>query len=305
MDTLETLASRIETTEEIGAIVRTMKAVSAVSIRQYDQAVLALKDFHRTVELGLQVVLRDQRTEIRPEREREGRIAVIVFGSDRGLCGGFNRGVVDLAARGLKRASKESSPKAPLIVAVGARAAARLESVGLAPTEVFFLPGSVAGLTKTAQSVLIQAERWREDEGIEQIRIVANRRTAHVQAEPSVRTLWPIPTSYLIGLAKRPWPSRRLPTFTMASGQLLSWLIRQHLFVTVYHIGAQSLASEHASRLASMQAAERNIGERLDELTATYRRTRQDAITTELMDIVAGAEAMREEEESASVRPRR
>ena len=82
----------------------------------------------------------------------------------------------------------------------------------------------------------------------------------------------------------------------MAPGQLLSWLIRQHLFVTVYDIGAQSLASEHASRLASMQTAERNIAERLDELTATYRRTRQDAVTTELLDIVAGAEAMREKE---------
>ena len=87
----------------------------------------------------------------------------------------------------------------------------------------------------------------------------------------------------------------------MAPGQLLSWLIRQHLFATVYHVGAQSLASEHASRLASMQAAERNIAERLDELTAAYRRTRQDAITTELMDIVSGAEAMREKETAATM----
>ncbi|MDH3664360.1 MAG: F0F1 ATP synthase subunit gamma [Alphaproteobacteria bacterium] len=298
METLETLSSRIETTEEVGSIVHTMKAVSAVSIRQYDQAVLALKDYHRTIELGLQVVLRDERTEIRPEREKEGRTAAIVFGSDRGLCGGFNRSVVDLAAGEFGRATKGA--EAPLIVAVGARAAARLESVGLPPTEVFFLPGSVAGLTRTAQSILIQADRWREEEGVATIRIFANHRTAHVQAEPAARTLVPISTSYMIGLAKRPWPTRQLPTFTMAPGQLLSWLIRQHLFVTVYHIGARSLASEHASRLASMQAAERNIAERLDELTAAYRRTRQDAITTELMDIVAGAEAMREKEAAAT-----
>ena len=125
MDTLEALSSRIETTEEIGSIVRTMKAVSAVSIRQYDQAVLALKDFHRTIELGLQVVLGDERTEIRPEREKEGRTAAIVFGSDRGLCGGFNRSVVDLAAGELGWTTKGA--EVPLIVAVGARAAARLE----------------------------------------------------------------------------------------------------------------------------------------------------------------------------------
>ena len=292
METLEILSSKIETTEEIGSIVRTMKAVSAVSIRQYEQAVLALKDFHQTIELGLQVVLRNERAEIQWERMSEGRTAAIVFGSDRGLCGGFNRSVVDVAAGELGRTTKGA--EAPLIVAVGARVAARLEGVGLPPTKVFLLPGSVAGLTRTAQSILIQADRWREEERIAKIRIFANRRTAHAQAEPTARTLFPIPTKYLSGLAKRPWPTRQLPTFTVAPGQLLSWLIRQHLFVTVYHIGAQSLASEHASRLASMQGAERNIAERLDELTAAYRRTRQDAITTELMDIVAGAAATRE-----------
>jgi F-type H+-transporting ATPase subunit gamma len=301
METLETLSSRIETTEEIGSIVRTMKAVSAVSIRQYEHAVSALKDYHRTIELGLQVVLRDERTEIRRRRKKGGRTAAIVFGSDRGLCGGFNRSVVDLATKELADIEARASLESPLIVAVGARAAPRLESVGLPPMDVFFLPGSVAGLTKTAQSILILADRWREEEGIERIRILANRRTAHVLAEPTARTLWPIPTSYLRGLAERPWPTRQLPTFMMAPEKLLSWLIRQHLFVTVFHIGAQSLASEHASRLASMQAAERNIAERLDELSATYRRTRQDAITSELMDIVAGAEAMGEKEAGKTI----
>jgi F-type H+-transporting ATPase subunit gamma len=293
MDTLEALSSRIETTEEIGGIVRTMKAVSAVSIRQYDQAVLALADFHRTIELGLQAVLRDQRTALRAAREPGGRTAAIIFGSDRGLCGGFNRGVVDLAVSELGQWDKNSSSEAPLLIAVGARAAARLEGAGLSPSRVFFLPGSVAGLTKTAQSILIQAEQWREDEGVEQIRVFANRRTVHAQAEPVAHMLFPIPASYLRELAERPWPTKQLPTFTMAQGRLLSWLIRQHLFVTVYRIGAQSLASEHASRLASMQTAERNIAERLDELKAAHRRTRQNAITTELMDIIAGAEAMR------------
>ncbi|MGI9416588.1 MAG: F0F1 ATP synthase subunit gamma [Geminicoccaceae bacterium] len=273
-----------------------MKAVSAVSIRQYEHAVSALKDYRRTIELGLQVVLRDERTEIRPRRKKGGRTAAIVFGSDRGLCGGFNRGVVDLATKELSGTGAGAPSQSPLIVTIGARAAARLERVGLQPLDTLFLPGSVSGLTKTAQSILIQADHWREEERIERIRIFANRRTAHVLAEPTARTLWPIPTSYLRGIAERPWPTRQLPTFTMAPEKLLSWLIRQHLFVTVYHIGAQSLASEHASRLASMQAAERNIAERLDELSSAYRRTRQDAITSELMDLVAGAEAMRERE---------
>ena len=62
---------------------------------------MALKDYHHTIQLGLQAVLREPRTEVQPARETSGRVAAIVFGSDRGLCGGFNRGVVDLAVRDL------------------------------------------------------------------------------------------------------------------------------------------------------------------------------------------------------------
>lgn len=61
--------------------------------------------------------------------------------------------------------------------------------------------------------------------------------------------------------------------------------------MSIYRALVESLAGENASRLASMQVAERNIGERLDELHAVYRHRRQSAITEELLDIVAGREA--------------
>ena len=220
METLEALSSTIETTEEIGSIVRTMKAVSAVSIRQYDQAVLSLKDFHRTIELGLQVVLRDERTEIQRELEREGRTAAIVFGSDRGLCGGFNRSVVDLAAGELGRATKAA--EAPSIVAVGARAAACLEGVGLPPTEVFFLPGSVAGLAQTAQSILIQADRWREEDGVATIRDLreppycacpSQTDRAHAVSDPDQLYDWPCQTPLAELDSSRPSRWRRVNSY--------------------------------------------------------------------------------------------
>jgi F-type H+-transporting ATPase subunit gamma len=74
--------------------------------------------------------------------------------------------------------------------------------------------------------------------------------------------------------------------------RLFSALIHQYLFVSLSQALAESLASEHASRLAAMQHAERHIQERLEELRTQFRQQRQLAITTELLDIVAGFEAL-------------
>ena len=73
----------------------------------------------------------------------------------------------------------------------------------------------------------------------------------------------------------------------------LSSLIRQHLFAAFYQALAGSLAAENAARLASMQAAENNIEQRLDEFTAQYHRRRQNAITEELLDVTAGFEILK------------
>lgn len=293
METLEALAARIATTEDIQSIVRTMKSLSAVSIRQYEKAVEALHDYQQTIELGFRVVLRQG---VRPMAARgrpEGPSVAIVIGSDRGLCGRFNEALISFAVKELHKKHSGSGSK-PLILAVGSRAAARLDAVGLPPDDTFVLPGSVAGLVNTAQSIIIQMDRWQREKQAARIRIFFNRRTGQSRAGPVSRTLTPLSPAYLKRLMDRPWPSRRVPTFTMDYDALFSWLVRQHLFISVYRAGAESLASEHASRLAAMQAAERNINERLGDLSAEYRKKRQESITTELMDIVAGFEAMQD-----------
>ena len=76
----------------------------------------------------------------------------------------------------------------------------------------------------------------------------------------------------------------------MEPEDLLSALIRQHLFVTLYRGMAGSLASEHAMRLLAMQTAERNIEEHLTEMMTAYHHKRQEAITEELLDITSGFE---------------
>jgi F-type H+-transporting ATPase subunit gamma len=84
--------------------------------------------------------------------------------------------------------------------------------------------------------------------------------------------------------------------FRMDEKRLVQSLVHEYLFVSLFRAFADSLASENASRLASMQVAERNIEDRLQALTAESRRLRQDSITAELLDIIASFEALREQQ---------
>jgi F-type H+-transporting ATPase subunit gamma len=291
MQTLEALGRRIAITEDLQAIVRTMKSLSAVSIRQYESAVAALRDHGRAVELALQALLRDRPAFVRAGPPAPGLAAVVVLGSDHGLCGRFNDDIAHFAAERLREL--DASGMRLRCLAVGARAQARLAAAGQAVDERLFLPGSVSGLAALAQAVLVQIDAWGATGNLGRVLLIHHRRTGEAVAVPHMRQLLPLSPERLRNLAARPWPSRRLPMFTMDAERLFPAVIRQYLWSSVYRAAAESLASEHASRLASMQAAERNIEERLEEQQAEFRRRRQEAITEELLDIVTGFEASR------------
>jgi len=174
-----------------------------------------------------------------------------------------------------------------IALAVGARVAGRLEDGGCTVVRQFPMPGTVAGIAAAVQELLLAIEALGG-----QVRIVHHRPAAPAGSRPEQLQLLPVDRDWLRSLAERKWVSRTLPAFTMDWRELFSALIRQHLFVALYRALAESMASENASRLASMRAAERNIQEHLSRLSAAYHQSRQQAITEELLDIVAGFEAL-------------
>ncbi|TCO69116.1 F0F1 ATP synthase subunit gamma [Rhodovulum euryhalinum] len=288
METLESLSDALETTGDIQSIVRTMKALSSVSIRQYEQAERAMASYARTVEVGLMAVLRHDRTAelTRPGAGGgTGREALIVIGSDRGLCGGYNDRITRFAL-------SRMNGRPMLLGVIGTRAAARLEAVGKPADFLRSLPGSVEGLSRLVQSVIVEIDRWTRVEGVGEVWLVHNRREGRIAAKPQAHRLLPLPDSYLRKLAQAEWPGRSLPLVRVEHRQMMSWLVQQRLFVVVYRALAEALASEHASRLAAMQAAEHNIDERRDALHQLYRQRRQETITRELLDVVSGFEAV-------------
>lgn len=295
METLETLGRRIATTEDLGSIVRTMKSLSAVSIRQYERAVEALRDYSRTIEAGMQVVLGHDTLPVPETGRSKGRTIVIVFGSDHGLCGRFNREIV----RHARHHSREcgSGEDHILHLVAGARAAAQLEAAGERIQRSFPLPGSVAGLTGTAENILLEIDALRSRQAVARVLVFNNMRSEDSTATPDGAQLLPLDPQWLRRLAGRRWPSRALPAFTMEPQALFAALVRQHLFIGLFRAGAESAASEHATRLAAMQAAERNIEDHLTEMSTAFRRVRQAAITEELLDVVAGFEALEDADE--------
>jgi F-type H+-transporting ATPase subunit gamma len=316
MQTLEALRTKINSIEDLRTVVRTMKALAMVSIHQYEKARISLADYNHTVELGLQALLRDRHFSETPIElfpltsplQNHGLVGVILFGSDRGLCGQFNEQIVTYALEQLNH--RQIQPHQRLVAAVGARLIPHLETAKQPIEMQFSLPSSLAGTTPLLQELLLMIEQWRKrqksepvtpilDEMTEmpqpylkRILLFYNRSISTTSYQPLTLQLLPLDRTWLHQLEQRPWKSSALPTLSMNWEALFSAFVQQYLFVTLYRATVESLASENAGRLSSMQAAEKNIEERLTDLNADYRSSRQNAITGELLDIVAGFEAL-------------
>lgn len=290
METLESLKGKLGSTQELLSIVKTMKIMASVNIRQYERAVKSLTEFNRVVELGFQFLLKKE-----PERMIEGAqtqggaFCSVVFGSDQGMCGQFNDRIISFA---MNKISKIQEPENRTVLGVGVRVTARLEGIGQRIEKQFSVPGSVEGITPMVQEILIKLEDLRSRKEIDRIVVFYHERLSGSTYNPRMVYLLPLSVEWLRGLEKKEWPTRTRPIYTMDWDRLFSALIRQYLFFLLYRAFAESLASENASRLSSMQAAEKNIQDRLEQLRIEFNQQRQNSITTEIMDIVAGYETL-------------
>jgi F-type H+-transporting ATPase subunit gamma len=159
METLDVLARRMATAEDMRDLVRTMKSIAAVSLRQYERSVVALTEYDRTIELGLRAVLRDDPGGRFHHRRHGATSGVLVLGSDQGLCGTFNEQVVGLVLEDLDGGVL---PRAHLrLLAVGARVAGRLGEAGLVAEVEHPVAASAASLPTLVQELLLVVDGWR------------------------------------------------------------------------------------------------------------------------------------------------
>jgi F-type H+-transporting ATPase subunit gamma len=301
-DTLASLRRKISSAGDLQSVVRTMKALAASSIGQYEKSVRALADYYRIVELGLGACLRESEpVALMAEQKGQtdaGAVGAIVFGSDQGLVGRFNEVVADYAIRTLA-----ALPGKPQVWAVGERVHARLSDAGLPLMGLFAVPNSVRAITPLVGQIQIESEAHRAKGGYARVFVFHNRPQSGALFEPVGQRLLPLDAQWQQALANVRWPTGNLPEVMRGSAETLRALIREYLFISLFRACAESLASENASRLAAMERADRNIDELLENLHGTFYRLRQSGIDAELFDVVSGYEALSEESGNASPVP--
>jgi len=276
-------------------VVRSMKALAASSIGQYEKAVQSLDDYYRTVELALVACLHQAgavalaEAKLPPhEQPHEGKIGAVVFGSDQGLVGRFNEVIVEFAVNELKTLPGEITK----IWAVGDRAHALLADTGVAPVDLLAVPTSVNAITPLIGQILIEGEAAIDQGDVVEVYVFHNHPKFGAVYEPVGERLVPLDHAWQHKLAAMAWPTKNLPEVIEGAESALPAFVRGYLFVLLFQACAESLASENASRLAAMQRAEKNIEDILEDLNRTFRRVRQESIDEELFDVISGFEAL-------------
>jgi len=290
-NTTASLRRKIGSAGDLQSVVRTMKALAASNIGQYENSVRALGDYYRSVEMGLSICFRKSAPAALMTagkgRTDEGPVGAVVFGSDQGLVGRFNDVVADYALK-----TFATLPGKPQVWAVGERVNARLADAGLPLAGHFTVPNSVKAITPLVGQILVESETRYSQGAISELRLFYNRPTSGAIYEPVQQRLLPLDETWRHQLAELPWPTKSLPEVMGGETDTLRALIREYLFVSLFRACAESLASENASRLAAMQRAEKNIGELLEDLNGSFHRLRQSGIDEELFDLIAGFEAL-------------
>ncbi|OPL09565.1 MAG: hypothetical protein AVO33_00280 [delta proteobacterium ML8_F1] len=289
MENLQSIKRSINSTESLQTIVSTMKAHASSVITQFQNAAEASMAYRHVLDRALYVVLNNEEQPMdRPDGTKGGDIHIL-FGSDHGLAGRFNERIVTFAQK------KINPGDGDVMFVVGQQVLNRLEE-GIKVGSVFPVPQTEEGITAMVQRLLLAIDETRESQSVGRILLYYNKPLEAASFAEETEMLFPIDLKTL-AKNKAQWESKSLPTYFVSKKKLLSHLIREYFFITLYRAFCYSLASENASRLASMQAAEKNIDERLVDLNARYRRQRQNQITEEVNDVISGFKAIRKSKE--------
>ncbi len=286
-DTVASLRRKIGGANDLQSVVRTMKALAAASIGQYERSVGAVADYSRIVEQGLSLCLRDSGPVVAPPGQAAGGVGAVVFGSDQGLVGEFNEVVAEYAVTVLS-----ARPGNHQIWSVGERVHERLSDTVPPVIGSFAVPLSVQAIGPLVGHILVAYEEQNSRETVGEFHLIHNRPTAEGVYLPVSQKLLPLDDTWRRSLSERPWPTGNLPEILGAGTATLGAFIREYLFVSLFRACAESLASENAARLAAMERADKNIDELLVTLNSDFRRLRQSGIDEELFDVVAGYEAL-------------
>ncbi len=290
MQTLQDMERKLKSADDLHTVVRTMKSLAAVSIRQYEDATRSLDRYFESVEMGLRAALRTH--PLVGHQKDPNKTLIIVFGSDQGMAGRFNEAIVEFAQA--SRHEMKINDNRLLTWVVGAKANGLVEDAIGGVNQFFSLPPSADVISPKVQQILLLLAEVRKKQGELRLILFHNHPAGGSSYTQHRVNLLPPDQKWLKDLGGRQWVDRQIPLYTLPWEELFGALIGEYLFVAFFRAFASSMAAENAARLASMQRAEKNIEETKEELTRTFHTLRQNTISEELFDVISGFEALSE-----------
>ena len=218
---------------------------------------------------------------------------LLVITSDRGLCGAFNGQIVRTARQTIRRLEEEG--KTVKVVCVGRKGRDLLRRTHRDLIEEFYQIVSRRGLQFSDVDVVVRKIlQMFEDGEIDCCSVIYNQFVSVISQKPVVQQLVPLALEEKNHGAEEQAPGTggALYEYEPSEEAVVSELLPRNLAVQVYRATLESAAGEQGARMTAMDNATRNAGDMIDRLTLEFNRTRQATITTELIEIISGAEAL-------------
>ena len=292
MASLKEVRSRITSVQSTQQITKAMKMVAAAKLRRAQDNILRMRPYAQRLNniLGNLTAQTDEdvMSEYGVVRDVR-RVLLIAITSDRGLAGAFNSNVFKAVnALVQSRYAGQAAAGGITVMAIGRKAHDYFGKRGalLGDYQHVFGKLSFDTVREAAEQAMDGFRAGDYDEVVmvyNEFRNVATQIIRTEQLLPLVPTEQPADT---VGLSNVDY------IFSPSKEEIVQTLIPQSLKVQVYKAVLESNASEHGARMTAMDKATDNAGELLKQLKLTYNRTRQAAITTEILEIVGGAEAL-------------
>ncbi len=288
MATLRQIRQRIRIARNIQQITRAMKMIAAARLKRAQDRVIAARPYAEKMQtlVGTLALAAGEVDEpLLRERETVRHVGVLLITADRGLCGSYNTNIIRRCMDHLQ----QYEPEQVKLLTVGRKGMQFLSRRGYPSVQHVTIPlsGPTVG---HAQEIARVAQEMFLSEQVDEFYLVFNRfRSALVQI-PTVQRLLPI---------EKVGEEERLPVhldflFEPSPAELLGRLLPRYLFTQVFQALLEATASEHGARMTAMSAATDNAGKMISTLTLNLNRARQAAITKEILEVVSGAEALKE-----------
>jgi F-type H+-transporting ATPase subunit gamma len=292
MPSLQSLRRKIAAFKNTQKITKAMKMVAAAKLKRSQDRILAARPYAHKMRGVLSNLSRRVNRSSHPLlQKREGKkVEVLVVTSDRGLCGGFNGNIVRKSSEFVRQCESRGLHVDLSIIGRKGRDYFRRRSWPIRQEWTgIFDKLSFEHAIDIGGDLTENFTKGTFDE----LYVVYNEFKSAIQQRVIVEKLFPVDAQVEFGSAQMEGTTSGSYLYEPEEAELLNALVPKHFQVQAYRILLESAAAEHGARMAAMDGATRNAGQLIKKVTLYYNKTRQAAITKELMDIVGGAEALK------------